>query len=95
METSSPADALSQAMAVAGKDDLVLATGSLFLAAEVREAVFGHSAGAVSRFVALSLTLSQGEKELGASHSEGPRWMASRACIVWKQGFSRSGCARK
>ncbi|PKB82987.1 MAG: hypothetical protein BZY84_01650 [SAR202 cluster bacterium MP-SInd-SRR3963457-G1] len=38
---STPADALRLAMEVAGKKDLVLATGSLFLAAEVREAALG------------------------------------------------------
>jgi len=36
-----PADALKMAMDCAGARDLVLATGSLFLAAEVREAVLG------------------------------------------------------
>jgi dihydrofolate synthase/folylpolyglutamate synthase len=38
---STPADALRLAMEIAGKKDLVLATGSLFLAAEVREAALG------------------------------------------------------
>jgi dihydrofolate synthase/folylpolyglutamate synthase len=38
---STPADALILAMEVAGKKDLVLAIGSLFLAAEVREAALG------------------------------------------------------
>lgn len=38
---STPADALRLAMEVAGKKDLVLAIGSLFLAAEVREAALG------------------------------------------------------
>ena len=36
-----PQDALEQARAVAGKNGMVLATGSLFLAAEVREAALG------------------------------------------------------
>ena len=36
-----PAEALQQATAAAGPNDLVLATGSLFLAAEVREAALG------------------------------------------------------
>ena len=38
-KTASPAEALSMALAAAGDDDLVLATGSLFVAAEVRETV--------------------------------------------------------
>ena len=38
---STPADALGMAMDIAGKKDLVLATGSLFLAAEVRETALG------------------------------------------------------
>jgi dihydrofolate synthase/folylpolyglutamate synthase len=38
---STPADALGIAMDIAGKKDLVLATGSLFLAAEVRETALG------------------------------------------------------
>ncbi len=38
---ASPADALRAAMEAANDDDLVLATGSLFVAAEVREAVLG------------------------------------------------------
>ena len=38
---SSPADALRAALEAANDDDLVLATGSLFVAAEVREAVLG------------------------------------------------------
>ncbi|MCS7206926.1 MAG: bifunctional folylpolyglutamate synthase/dihydrofolate synthase [Dehalococcoidia bacterium] len=37
-------DALSQALFQAGEDDLVLATGSLFVAAEVREALLGIAA---------------------------------------------------
>ena len=41
VETASPAEALSMALAAAGDGDLVLATGSLFVAAEVREAVLG------------------------------------------------------
>ena len=41
VETPSPADALARALEAAGEDDLVLATGSLFVAAEVREAVLG------------------------------------------------------
>ena len=41
VEASSPAEALGQALAVAGTNDLVLATGSLFVAAEVREAMLG------------------------------------------------------
>jgi dihydrofolate synthase/folylpolyglutamate synthase len=40
-ECSSPAEALSAAVEAAGEDDLVLAVGSLFVAAEVREAVLG------------------------------------------------------
>ena len=40
-EASAPADALKMAMDSAGENDLVLATGSLFLTAEVREAVLG------------------------------------------------------
>ena len=36
-----PAEALEQAQAEAGPSDLVLATGSIFLAAEVREAFLG------------------------------------------------------
>ena len=39
--TRDTADALSQARSVAGPNDLVLATGSLFVAAEAREAVLG------------------------------------------------------
>ena len=39
--TSQTSEAVSLALDVAGKDDLVLATGSLFLAAEVREVVKG------------------------------------------------------
>lgn len=39
VETATSADALAQALDEAQKDDLVLATGSLFVAAEVREAV--------------------------------------------------------
>ena len=38
---SNTADAVTLALDIAGKDDLVLATGSLFLAAEVREVVKG------------------------------------------------------
>ena len=41
VETASPAEALSMALDAAGDDDLVLATGSLFVAAEIREAVLG------------------------------------------------------
>jgi len=41
VKTASPAGALSLALAAAGDDDLVLATGSLFVAAEVRETVLG------------------------------------------------------
>ena len=40
-EIGSPAEALDRALAIAGENDLVLATGSLFLAAEVREAMLG------------------------------------------------------
>ena len=40
-EMGSPAEALDRALAVAGENDLVLATGSLFVAAEVREAMLG------------------------------------------------------
>jgi dihydrofolate synthase/folylpolyglutamate synthase len=38
---SNPEQALTEALNAAGPDDLVLATGSLFLAAEVREAMLG------------------------------------------------------
>ncbi len=38
---ATPAQALEQARAAAGPNDLVLATGSLFLAAEIREAALG------------------------------------------------------
>ncbi len=38
---ANPADALERARAVAGADGVVLATGSLFLAAEIREAALG------------------------------------------------------
>ena len=41
VESASTAEALEQALAVAGENDLVLATGSLFVAAEVREAMLG------------------------------------------------------
>ena len=41
VKTASPAEALSMALDAAGSDDLVLAAGSLFVAAEVREAVLG------------------------------------------------------
>ncbi len=41
VKTDCPAQALSAALDVAREDDLVLATGSLFVAAEVREAVLG------------------------------------------------------
>jgi dihydrofolate synthase/folylpolyglutamate synthase len=41
VKTASTAEALEQALAVAGENDLVLATGSLFVAAEVREAMLG------------------------------------------------------
>ena len=41
VETSSTKDALDGALEAAGEDDLVLATGSLFVAAEVREAILG------------------------------------------------------
>ena len=40
-EAADPAEALAKATAAAGPDDMILATGSLFLAAEVREAVMG------------------------------------------------------
>ena len=43
-EAGSPAEALAKATAAAGVNDLILATGSLFLAAEVREAVLGIEA---------------------------------------------------
>ena len=38
---TTPADAMKMALESAGERDLVLATGSLFLAAEVREAALG------------------------------------------------------
>ena len=38
-ESGSPGEALDRALAVAGENDLVLATGSLFVAAEVRETI--------------------------------------------------------
>ena len=41
IEAPTPADALRLALETAGKKDLVLATGSLFLTAEVRESVLG------------------------------------------------------
>ena len=41
VETGGTAQALQRALTVAGEDDLVLATGSLFVAAEVREAMLG------------------------------------------------------
>jgi dihydrofolate synthase/folylpolyglutamate synthase len=41
VEAPTPAQALAEALEVAGPEDLVLATGSLFLAAEVREAMLG------------------------------------------------------
>ena len=41
VETPSTAEAIQQAMAQAGPGDLVLATGSLFVAAEAREALLG------------------------------------------------------
>ena len=41
VEASSPKEALAGALDEAGEDDLVLATGSLFVAAEVREARLG------------------------------------------------------
>ncbi|MCH8745965.1 MAG: bifunctional folylpolyglutamate synthase/dihydrofolate synthase, partial [Chloroflexi bacterium] len=41
VKTATTAEALSMALDAAGDDDLVLATGSLFVAAEVREAVLG------------------------------------------------------
>jgi folylpolyglutamate synthase/dihydropteroate synthase len=40
-ETPTAADALRIAMDTAGKSDLVLATGSLFLTAEIRESALG------------------------------------------------------
>lgn len=40
-ESSTPAEALGKALELAGDDDLILATGSLFVAAEVREAMLG------------------------------------------------------
>ncbi len=39
--TATPAEAIAMALDAAGDDDLVLATGSLFVAAEVRESVLG------------------------------------------------------
>ena len=39
--TEGTAEALERALAVAGQNDLVLATGSLFVAAEAREAILG------------------------------------------------------
>ena len=39
--TEGTAEALERALAVAGQNDLVLATGSLFVAAEAREAMLG------------------------------------------------------
>lgn len=39
--TATPAEALAMALDAAGTEDLVLATGSLFVAAEVRESVLG------------------------------------------------------
>lgn len=41
VESASPAQALAAALDAAGDEDLILATGSLFVAAEVREAVLG------------------------------------------------------
>ena len=41
VETASTAEALERALSVAGENDLVLTTGSLFVAAEVREAMLG------------------------------------------------------
>ena len=40
-ETASVAEALTQARDLADEGDLILATGSLFLAAEVREEILG------------------------------------------------------
>ena len=40
-EAPTPADALRMAMDSAGKKDLILATGSLFLTAEIRESALG------------------------------------------------------
>lgn len=41
VESATVADAVAQALALAGSNDLVLATGSLFVAAEAREAILG------------------------------------------------------
>ena len=41
VESATVADAVEQALALAGSEDLVLATGSLFVAAEAREAILG------------------------------------------------------
>ncbi len=41
LETSNPGEALAKALELAGDGDLILATGSLFVAAEVREAMLG------------------------------------------------------
>ena len=41
VETGSPAEALGQALDTAQEGDLILATGSLFVAAEVREEILG------------------------------------------------------
>jgi dihydrofolate synthase/folylpolyglutamate synthase len=41
VETPTSAEALAKALEAAGEGDLVLATGSLFVAAEVREAILG------------------------------------------------------
>ncbi len=41
LETANPGAALAKALELAGDGDLILATGSLFVAAEVREAMLG------------------------------------------------------
>ena len=41
MVASSTGEALKQAMGTAGPEDLVLVTGSLFIAAEARELILG------------------------------------------------------
>ena len=41
VESAAVADAVAQALAMAAPGDLVLATGSLFVAAEAREAMLG------------------------------------------------------
>ncbi len=60
VETTSTAEALERALSTAGENDLVLATGSLFVAAEAREAMLGIEPEIYPDLLPLDRTAPQG-----------------------------------